>query len=194
VERDRPFTRLEARLTFLRKFFAAPLTIGSITPSSPFLTAKMLDPVPWGRVQAVAELGAGTGVFTRALAARLPAGSPALIFEQDPELRAHLKAAFPSFHHRADALRLRATVRELGLSGLDCILSSLPFGAFTQERRDRLIQEIVGALRPGGTFIQFQYSLQMLPQLREWFARVQVRFVPLNLPPAFVYTCQQLVS
>jgi phospholipid N-methyltransferase len=176
---------------FLNKFLHSPLTVGSVTPSSKFLTNKMMKPIEWERVAAMAELGAGTGVFTRAIHQRCRPETQVIVFEHDADMQAHLKTTFPTFHHRSNALELGRAVLELGLSGLDCIVSGLPFGAFSQDLRSRFMDRIVHALKPGGIFIQFQYSLQMLPELRRRFADVQVGFVPLNFPPAFVYVCRK---
>ena len=74
---------------------------------------------------------------------------------------------------------------------LDCILSGLPFFNFPQEVRDQLVDQVYRALRPGGVFIAFQYSRQMKRQLGELFEIEQIAFVPLNLPPAFVYVCRK---
>jgi phospholipid N-methyltransferase len=180
----------EKRL-FFNKFLRSPLTVGSVTPSSQFLTNKMMKPIEWGRMAAMAELGAGTGVFTRAIHQRSLPETQVIVFEHDADMGAHLKTTFPTFHHRSNALELTRAVFELGLSGLDCIVSGLPFGAFSRDLRSRFMDRIVHALKPEGIFIQFQYSLQMLPELRQRFTDVQIGFVPLNLPPAFVYVCRK---
>jgi phospholipid N-methyltransferase len=185
------FVYSRERGLFFHKFLRSPLTVGSVTPSSHFLTNKMMKPIEWGCVSAMAELGAGTGVFTRAIHQLSLPETQVIVFENDADMRAHLREAFPTFHHRSDALELTRAVWELGLSGLDCIVSGLPFGAFSQDLRSRIMERIVDALKPEGVFIQFQYSLQMLPELCQRFAHVQVGFVPLNMPPAFVYVCRK---
>lgn len=59
---------LTTRAVFLYKFFAKPQRIGSVTPSSSFLTRKMLADLPWDGINTIVELGAGTGVFTKYIA------------------------------------------------------------------------------------------------------------------------------
>lgn len=41
------------------------------------------------------------------------------------------------------------------------------------------------------TFVAFQYSLQMKNMLNNYFDKVTIDFVPLNMPPAFVYYCEK---
>jgi phospholipid N-methyltransferase len=82
-------------------------------------------------------------------------------------------------------------VRQLGLYQVDCILSGLPFTNFSQSLRDRILDGVLEALKPGGLFIAFQYSPHMKNQLSRRFAKVELSFVPLNIPPAFVYYCHK---
>jgi phospholipid N-methyltransferase len=74
---------------------------------------------------------------------------------------------------------------------LDCILSGLPFFNFSQNLRDHLMDEIYQSLKPNGLFIAFQYSMQMKKQFAQYFAIEKIDFVPLNIPPAFVYVCRK---
>lgn len=165
--------------------------MGSVAPSSRFLVNAMMRPIQWDQVRSIAELGAGTGVFTRAIAQWSRPETRVLIFEHDPDMRTRLEAEFPGFHHRDDALQLTSAARRIGLASLDCVISGLPLALFASDVRTRLMEQVVSILNPGGLFIQFQYSLQMLSELRGRFSRVHIDVVPFNLPPAFVYVCQK---
>src|SRR3954447_9600483 len=59
------------RWEFLRSHLAQPNQIGAVTPSSRFLARAMLKAAPVDNALVVAELGAGTGVFTDHMLARL---------------------------------------------------------------------------------------------------------------------------
>ncbi|MFD2168433.1 class I SAM-dependent methyltransferase [Tumebacillus lipolyticus] len=179
------------RWVFLSKFLSAPKQVGSILPSSQHLTRKMMSHVPWHEVDSIAELGAGTGVFTRAIYDRLSQGGKAIIFEYDDAMRDRLIERWPSLNYWSDATELNQALSISKMGELDCVISGLPFANFEQSLRDKLLDEVVSALRPGGLFIAFQYSLQMRKQLRQRFSSVKVDFVPLNVPPAFVYVCRK---
>jgi len=82
-------------------------------------------------------------------------------------------------------------MKQQHIEQLDCIFSGLPFFNFESELRKTLVAQIVQALKPGGLFIAFQYSLQMKKILSEHFIIETIPFVPLNIPPAFVYVCRK---
>jgi phospholipid N-methyltransferase len=179
------------KLMFLKKFLRSPRTIGSVTPSSRRLTEQMVAPVNWQEAAAVAELGAGTGVITQAILERKRTDCTALIFEQDEEMRSQLVRRFPDLCHWRNARELTEAMRACGINSLDAVISGLPFANFSPSLRHQLLDQIESALRPGGMFVAFQYSLQMREQLRKRFSDVEVRFVPQNIPFAFVYVCRK---
>ncbi|MBP1931206.1 class I SAM-dependent methyltransferase [Ammoniphilus resinae] len=177
------------KMTFFYKFLKSPKRVGSVTPSSIFLANAMLKNVDWENTQSIVELGAGTGAFTRLIQQNKKSSTNGIIYEQDTEMRLRLERLFPEMSFHSSAENLFEDIRDLGLEQVDCILSGLPFANFSQTLRDRIIDAVVQSLRPGGTFIAFQYSRQMLPQLEKHFSDIDVSFVPLNIPPAFVYLC-----
>ncbi|PZE22188.1 class I SAM-dependent methyltransferase [Paenibacillus xerothermodurans] len=180
-----------AKVLFLYKFIKTPKSIGSVTPSSRFLTGKMIQAVPWHDVNSVAELGTGTGVITGAIKDAARPDTKVLLFERDSYLRAQIRAQYPGYDTYPDAKHLHRVVQKQGIGQLDCIISGLPFANFPQLIRDELMSQIVKSLKPGGHFIAFQYSLQMKKQLSELFHVESIRFVMLNVPPAFVYVCRK---
>lgn len=187
------FKTVREKLLFLYKFARAPKQVGSVTPSSVFLAKKMIEQVPWNRVKAVAELGAGTGAITKYIEAARQEHTKVLLFEKDVLLRSELAGRFPDFRCYADATSIDYALRNEGIGEgqLDCILSGLPFFNFPQQLRDRLMEQITASLKPDGLFIAFQYSQQMKQQLDRQFRLERIHFVPLNVPPAFVYVCRK---
>ncbi|USG67883.1 methyltransferase [Brevibacillus ruminantium] len=181
---------IQEKLLFLYKFLRDPKQIGSLTPSSMFLAKKMLEPVNWNRVEHIAELGAGTGAITKYIEAANMKNAKVLLFEKDTFLRNKLAQRFPAYTGYADACVLHDTLRREHIGHLDCIVSGLPFFNFPQQLRDQLMEQIVTSLKPGGLFIAFQYSLQMKNQLSSLFDIEHIHYVPLNIPPAFVYVCR----
>jgi phospholipid N-methyltransferase len=179
------------RAFFLFKFLQSPRTVGSITPSSQFLAEKMLAPIDWSTTRSVIELGAGTGIFTRFINEYKHPDCVGMVFECEPALREHLQQTYPALHTFANATDIRQALVDMKLPEVDCIVSGLPFTNFEQELRDKILAEVMRSLKPGGLFVTFQYSLQMRKQLLRHFDTVDISFVPLNIPPAFVYTCRK---
>lgn len=182
---------LASRAAFLCKFIRRPNKIGSIAPSSSFLTRKMLARLPWDEFETVVELGAGTGVFTRYIAQQKKSSCRLLVVEQDLEMRTALERVHPQFHFGTNAERLGGLLLEHALPPADCIVSGLPFAAFKRSLREEIMSHVHDALKPGGQFVAFQYSLQMKSMLQRTFSDVRIQFVPLNVPPAFVYFCRK---
>ena len=181
------------RVAFLNKFLLSPGKIGSITPSSAFLTNKMLSAVPWAQIETLVELGAGTGVFTRYIAEHKTASCQVLVIERDFHMRKLLRSAYPMFHFGSKAENLNRLIHQHALQPADCIISGLPFATFPDLLRRELIATSYKALKPEGLFIAFQYSLQMRKMLKTYFPQVSINFVPLNIPPAFVYFCKKTI-
>jgi phospholipid N-methyltransferase len=86
---------------------------------------------------------------------------------------------------------MRKILDEIGIKKVDYVISSLPFANFSSELRSRFLELIYETLKPGGSFIAYQYSRQMKPQLQKTFSQVEISLVPFNIPPAFVYTCRK---
>jgi phospholipid N-methyltransferase len=179
------------KLLFLYKFVCSPGQIGSITPSSRFLASKMVESVPWDRVSSIAELGAGTGAITKYISAAQQANTKVLLFEKDPYLQKQLEHQYPQFACYSDGRDLQFAMRQESIEQLDAVLSGLPFFNFPQAVRDQLMKQIVVSLKTDGLFIAFQYSRQMKSQLSEHFDIEAIKWVPLNMPPAFVYVCRK---
>lgn len=175
---------------FLQKFILQPKQIGSMIPSSALLARTMTAAVPWEKVRYAAELGAGTGAITDHIQQVAAPPTKVFLFEQDQLMRELLASNYPAFFCYPSAEEMLPIIRKHGISHLDCVLSGLPFFNFPQTVRDQILGQIEGSLAPGGWFIAFQYSLQMKKQLAARFEIEDIKFVLLNLPPAFVYVCR----
>lgn len=182
---------LKDQMLFIKKFIAEPRTIGSITPSSAQLAESMLQNVDWSAAHVVAELGAGTGVMTRAILSRMGRGSELLVFEIDNELRSDLKEK-TGLEIYADARLLPDVLNCRGLGRANVVVSSLPFTVMPHEVTKSVIAGVMQSLADDGIFVAFQYSTHMKSSFEKIFDSVDTRFVMKNIPPAFVYECRGL--
>jgi phospholipid N-methyltransferase len=178
-------------ITFFQQFIKHPKRVGSVIPSSRFLAKKMVQAVRWEDVQGIAELGSGTGAITRYIEPKVHEDTTVILFEMDDRMNRDLRTKYPNFTCHPNASYLIKVMKLRNIALLDCVLSGLPFFNFTSELRETLLNQILQALKPGGHFIAFQYSLQMKKLLAEKFIIESIDFVPLNFPPAFVYTCRK---
>ncbi|MBR0261536.1 MAG: methyltransferase [Selenomonadaceae bacterium] len=184
------------RILFLKKFIDEPKKIGSLTPSSKFLARKMLQNLPWKNFSHIAELGAGTGIFTEQIIERKSPACKCLIVEQDFSMQHLLKEKYnnpPRSNLIFDSFAedLYETLQEINFPPLDCVISGLPFANMEKDLQRRIIENVHCSLKRDGIFVMFQYSLQMKKLLNEYFSSVETSFFLLNFPPAFVYLCKK---
>ena len=95
--------------SFLKQFFKQKKMVGSIAPSSRFLSAKMLNHLPLKQAKFIVELGPGNGVFTEKILAKMGDDSQLLVIELNEEFHNELSAKithpnFNLFHDSADQL------------------------------------------------------------------------------------------
>ena len=170
---------------------------GAIVPSQRFLITKMIAPVPETYAGRIIELGAGDGALTLRLAARCPEAR-ILACEINPVLarrtRDNLDRAGINGRVQVVSDSAEHLLSELGRRGMDkadYVLSGIPLGNLPGERALALIDAISRALRPGGMYIQFQYSLMDRKRVRARFKILRTVPVLLNVPPAVVYYAQK---
>ncbi|MBA4603084.1 class I SAM-dependent methyltransferase [Thermoactinomyces mirandus] len=185
--------KLNEPLTFISKFVQSPRQVGSIAPSSRFLAAKMLAPIDWKNTSIVAELGAGTGALTKYIHMFKQPDCKLFAFEKDQQMRDRIQSSYPGTVCFADALDLKEHLysRLNAMEAPDVIVSGLPFALFEKRMRECIVEQAADVLKPDGIFIAFQYSLQMKKLLINKFSRVDISFVSLNIPPAFMYVCHK---
>jgi phospholipid N-methyltransferase len=166
---------------------------GAIVPSQRFLITRMIAPVPEGYGGEILELGAGNGALTLRLAARCPE-APILACEINPALahstRENLRTA--GFNGRvrvvSDAAEHLLSERaRTGKDKVEYVISGIPLGNLGRKQTLTLVDLIARVLRPGGMYIQFQYSLMDRRKIRQRFSSLRTVPVPLNFPPAVVY-------
>ena len=76
---------------FLKNFLKNWKEVGSITPSSRFLTKKMLESIDFSKADTIVELGPGTGVFTKEILIRMKSNAKLIILETNHQFSENLK-------------------------------------------------------------------------------------------------------
>jgi len=177
-------------LSFLRAWSTSPGRVGAVLPSGASL-AELITREITPASGPVLELGAGTGVFTRALLARGVPEEQLVLVEAGAEFAAMLQRRFPrATVARIDAAQLsRGEALALGSAG--AAISGLPLLNMSLPVVSAIVGGAFACLRPHGAFYQFTYGprcpvpLAVLEELglqaktmgRTW----------LNVPPAAVY-------
>jgi phospholipid N-methyltransferase len=139
----------------------------------------------------IVEFGVGTGVYTRQIIERLGPDATFLAFEIDSKLAAAASRGIRD--PRVSVINGSAENAEAYLDGkeVDVLVSSLPFTTFPAPLRERVMEVSRRILSPAGVMLVLQYSPRVLPLLQSRFSHIRRRISPLNVPPAFLYACEQ---
>jgi len=187
---------MHEHLTLLGRFIRSPRTIGAVAPSSRTLARAMVSSLDLSGPVCVVELGPGTGVFTREIAARLGPGARALAIDVDAGFVDNLRRTIPRVEAVCgSAADLPALVTAAGFDRVDHIISGLPFATLPAPVTSSILDGISQVLPTGGTMTTFQYVHGFHTPLAAAFrtalsARLgggpSRRLVMRNLPPAYV--------
>jgi phosphatidylethanolamine/phosphatidyl-N-methylethanolamine N-methyltransferase len=174
---------------FFRRWLANPLQMGSVIPSSPSLCRRIAALVQRGADEVVVELGAGTGVVSRAL---LAAGVPAdrlVVVEIVPEMAEHLRSVLPAGVQVlcGDAFELAGTLPRRWHGKVGTAICGIPLVMLPLARQRRFV-EAVEAVAPGRGFLLYTYCITSpLPYRRLGLEARREAWTPLNFPPASVW-------
>ena len=186
-----PIKLIKSVALFGREVLSNPVTTGAICPSSPFLSAKVASFIDRSRPGWVVELGAGTGVVTRALLNHGVPPERLVSIEMSASLASHLREQFPDTQIiEGNAMELQSIVDRVSGkrdSKVDYVVSSLPFRSLPNDVSQQIVSQIKQVIGKTGELIQFTYDLR--PREFAPFAglkRCQSSIVLMNVPPARV--------
>lgn len=186
--------RLRPSLLFARTFLKHPVMLGSVLPSSRYLTDHVVSQVNWREVRTAVEYGPGVGTFTAHILRRMPPEARLVAIESNAEFAQYLRSALPdsrlSVVH-GSAVAVEQILERLALGEADCIISGIPFSTMPQTTREAVLRSSHKVLRPGGSFVAFQFTGTVIPHLREVFGEVRQEFELLNILPARIFCCSR---
>ena len=173
---------------FFRRWMANPLQMGSVIPSSPALCRRLVAQVRRTGDEAVLELGAGTGVVSRAL---LDAGVPAerlFVVEIVPDMARHLRRVLPGVTViEGDARCLPDLIPAHWHGRIGSVICGIPMVLLPLAEQRRFVAAIE-AVAPGRGFLHFSYCVTSpLPAPKLALAGTRAAWTPLNFPPASVW-------
>ncbi|MBS3164354.1 methyltransferase domain-containing protein [Candidatus Woesearchaeota archaeon] len=177
---------LRSRLVLIRNFG----TTGAIAPASPALIGRMLHGINFQNARVIVEFGAGDGCITRELLRRMRPDARLVSFEINAQFCAMLREIRDK---RFTLVEGSAERVEQVLAGAkaDYVVSALPLARFPSKLVDGILSAAQRALKLGGDYIQYQYVPLTYPRIRKRFQQVRTEFVPLCLPPSFIFFCHK---
>lgn len=183
---------LRSRASFLKSFLANPRQVGAVLPTSRSAVRDLLDMADISGAETVVEFGCGTGVYTREILNRLAPDARLLAFELDPNLVRTVEEELGG-DERLQVVNDSAENVSLYLEGcpVEVIVSALPFTSLPQEIRKNILEQTRQVLDDAGVFLVLQYSPLVRPYLVRLFDKIDFKFSPVNVPPAFLYACRK---
>lgn len=193
---------MKTSLVFLRQFLLHPKETGAVAPSSSALAETITEAANLGAAKCVVEIGPGTGVFTERILKKIPADCIFFAIESNPDfVAATKKRCHGARVYERSAVEMQKCLAENGVVACDAVVCGLPWSIFDEQLQEQIMNAIAANISPHGRFVTFAY-LQgaWLPSgrsfarlLKKHFVRVsKSKIVWKNLPPAFVYICEQL--
>jgi len=185
---ERSHAEVKNTALFLKRWLANPLQMGSVIPSSPALCRKVAALVQRKPDEVVVELGAGTGVISRAL---LDAGVPAerlVVVEIVPDMAAHLRGVLPGVNViQGDAFELPEALPQWMHGKVGTAICGIPLVMLPRAQQQRFV-DAVEAVAPGKGFLLYTYCITSpLPFRKLGLEAKREAWTPLNVPPASVW-------
>lgn len=172
---------------FFRGFLKHPVMVGSIIPSSARCIERMLAPVDWANTRLFVEYGPGVGTFTRPILDRLPPDATLVTIDLNPDFCDYLKRSITDSRLQivnGSAADVNEILAQLGLGAADYAISGLPFSTLPPGVGPAIAQETYTALKPGGSFLVYQFRPKVRTIIEPAFDRVDQAFEFWNVPPA----------
>ncbi len=173
---------------FFRRWLANPLQMGSIIPSSPSLCRRIAAHVRRKEDEVVVELGAGTGVISKAL---LAAGVPPeklVVVEIVRDMAEHLRQVLPGVNViQGDAFDLARALPERLHGKVGTAICGIPLVMLPTEQQRRFV-DAVESVAPGRGFLLYTYCITSpLPYGALGLTAKREAWTPRNFPPASVW-------
>ena len=185
-------SRLRQTFLFAKTFFKHPAMLGSLIPSSSYLSDHLLQQIDWRSVRVAVEYGPGVGTLTQGILAQLGPDAKLVAIETQPDFVHYLRRSFsdPRVHIvYGSASQVGEIFEQLKLESADCIISGIPYTTLERSVRDKILRESWRVLRPNGAFLVYQFTGAVLPYLRQVFGRVHQSFELRNILPARIFYC-----
>ena len=172
---------------FFRGFLKHPVMVGSIIPSSRAVIDRMLAPVDWANTRLMVEYGPGVGTFTRPILERLAPDATLVAIDTNPDFCDYLKRSIPDSRLQivnGSAADVNEILGQLGFDKADYAISGLPFTTLPTGVGPAIAKATAEALKPGGSFLVYQFRPKVRSIVEPFFDRVDQAFEFWNVPPA----------
>lgn len=182
--------RFDEELRFFRGWVDQPRNVGSIIPTSSVTARRMASVIDPSSSLPVLELGAGTGVITKAILEHGVAPENLYAVEYSQDFIAHLKAQFPGVNViQGNAFNLDDTLGDKRDLTFDAVVSGVPLLNFPVEQRVAYVEDLLGRIPEGRPIVQLTYGPKSpVPPGKGDYVVEHLDFVIRNIPPTRLWT------
>ncbi len=186
---------MDEKILFFSAFIKCPKEIGSVAPSSRFLVEDMLKNIDFKNAKYIVEYGPGTGRMTTEILKRARKDAKILCFEINKRFCSYLRENINDNRViiiNDSAENIKKYLKKYKISRIDYVVSGLPFTNLNLNKKHIIIEKTKDALKTNGNFLVYQFILNNFKKhLSKYFPKISIKFVPLNLPPCFLYICEK---
>ncbi len=178
-----------SKIDFL-KTFIKDRDVASVTPTSMHCVKKVCTNIDFKQDFTLVEYGPGDGVFSKYLLNKMTPGSKLILIELNKDFAVRLQESIndPRVEiHNTRAGDVESVLSPEDIGHIDYVLSGIPFSFLKKDRKHVVLQATKNILREGGLFLAYQTSGHLKKPVMEVFGNYETDFVPLNIPPYFVY-------
>lgn len=188
--------KFDDEVTFFKGWIDGPKNVGTPFPTSAYTGRSMARHIDLASKLPVLEIGAGTGVITRAI---LKYGTPAnrlYAIEYSADFSACLRHKFPHVNViEGDAFDLDKTLGVHSGTVFDCVISAIPLLNFKLNERIDYVESLLDRVPTGRPVVHVTYGpLSPVPKGAGSFIATRSDFVFRNVPPAHIWTYKRLPS
>lgn len=169
--------------------------VGTFSRSSHFVGKTMTKEkyINFSTAKCIVELGAGDGPITKQILKKMAPDAKLLCFEINEKFSQELKEKFGDDPRitiiNDDAKKIGDYIRQAGFEEADAVISAIPFVIIPE---DDIIEEAHKFLKKDGHYVQLHYSMVAKKRYERIFKNLEIDFVMLNIPPAFIHICKKL--
>lgn len=173
---------------FIKAYIKDTKKTWSLFPSSAKLINSMLKHVDFSEDLNIVEYWPWLWHFTKSILSRASKKSKITIFEVNDEFIKELQKIedprLKIIHGWAENINSYMKDGEV-----DAIVSWLPFGSLGKTFCLKVLNASYKVLKKDWIYLQFQYFLSNLSDVKWVFWNHELFFEPINFPPAFIYKC-----
>jgi phospholipid N-methyltransferase len=185
----RHFKWLDSLRRYVVAFLRWPSCVASIVPSSRAVQKRFSTLACVRTADFVIELGAGTGVTTKALLDQMKPTAKLLAFEVVSDFIDPLRGIDDRRLEVAqvDAAELSNLLQTNYDQSPEVIVSGLPFSTLGETKARQIMAQIFDAMPPGGSFVAYQVRDVITRFAEPLFGAPEVSIIWINLPPLRLY-------